>query len=125
MDHNEIHVILIAEANRRNLPEAFQKDLLVHDVNRLQETGSQDFLWVLRTCGTDLFTLDDKQKPGEVLRNLFWQKRSQFADEQVHFYHFQDGNLSEVTFEQAQHAALEASPAPRRTLRYDIWQFSK
>jgi len=116
MTPEEIHAQLIAESERTSLPECYKNDLLVHDLTRLVETGSQEFIWVLRTCGTHLFTLDyikdtGGNRPAELVRSLYG-----FGDADQRWYYFTHGALREITHDQAVPIAEEAVARHREAL---------
>ena len=74
------HALLLAEGERRGLPQFFRKDLLVHDLAALTELEAQldRFSWVLRTSGTHLF-------PGHL--SVAGMKSLSSQDEETHFFH--------------------------------------
>lgn len=108
MDAVQIHTLLLAEAARVSLPEAYKRDLEVHDLNQLAENGSQEFIWILRTCGTHLFALDKfRDTPGNRPSDLVAAMKG-MGDYVMHFYHFSQGALKQVTYEQSRTIAREA-----------------
>jgi len=87
------HALLLAEGERRGLPQFFRNDLLVHDLAALTELeGAQPsrvdrFSWVLRTSGTHLF-------PGHL--SVAGMKSRSSQDEETHLFH---GTLDAATGE--------------------------
>jgi hypothetical protein len=101
MQPNEIHALLIAEGARTNLPECYKRDLEVHDLAQLTERESQNFIWVLRTCGTHIFELDNfKNAPGNRPTDLV-KCVGRFGDSAIQYYHFSNGVLTAVTYDKA------------------------
>lgn len=102
MTATEIHAILLAEAGRVNLPEYYTADLTKHDLNCLTETGSQHFIYVLRTCGTFLIPLDKgKQEYSFPSAFSFVSAIGRYSDDVMLWYHFHNGQLEPITREQA------------------------
>jgi hypothetical protein len=96
---DEIHSALVAEGTKQSLPTCYKNDLLVHDLAQLANTGTQEFIWVLRESGTHIITLDERidgQPPHRFLKML-----GTFADENRKWYHFHNGKLAEVTYDKA------------------------
>lgn len=109
METQQIHALLVTEGARLSLPEAYQRDLHVHDLNQLEESGTQEFIWVLRTCGTHIFELDTfKDMAGNRPSDLMSCMKQTFSDNVRHFYHYKAGALREVTYEQGCTIATEA-----------------
>ena len=51
------HVLMVAEANKLELPKNYQNDLKVHDLTTLNRYPEEKFIWVLREDGTHLTPL--------------------------------------------------------------------
>lgn len=113
-----IHAQLLDEAERKKLPECFERDLTVHDLEKLHSTQTQDFIWILRTCGTYLWPLEAEHvrdspgnRPTDLVRCM--------ADMDSHrfYYRFHEGRLREVTFDIALAMAADALERHRKVMR--------
>lgn len=111
MTPTEIHEILITEANSKSLPEVFTTDVQVHDLTTLRESGTQDFIWILRTCGSQLVTLDSKVGMS-IGAARYLETCAKSRDDQMLYYHFRGGQLTPVTLEQAKDIARETVDKP-------------
>lgn len=107
MTAETIHALLLAESARVALPEAFHRDVTVHDLRELQETETQEFIWVLRTCGSHLIRLD-KLQPSErvptfraITPSHWLECISGLGDPKMLYYHFTGHHLRPVTLEHA------------------------
>jgi hypothetical protein len=104
-----IHALLSAEAQQQALPIQYVRDLTVHDLNDLARTGTQEFIWVLRDCGTHLIHLDVADIDGTMYspeRHLAGVV--QFSDKRQLYYVFRTGTLTACTPEEAQAFARDA-----------------
>jgi hypothetical protein len=109
MTPQEIHAVLEAEGAAKNLPEAYKIDLHKHDFDVLVQYNTQQFIWVLRTCGTFLYPLDPQHVSTKYgSRPTDCVTYAPKSDHVVLFYHFSDGKLKAVTFEEALAAAKAA-----------------
>ena len=90
---------LCAEANRVGYPEAYVNDLHVHDCNRLGTENPGSFLWILRRCGTHLFTPEDMGESEKSKQWVIARLRHTLAnDKTATFYIYSDGTyLREMT----------------------------
>jgi hypothetical protein len=105
---DEIHAILLSEAARVNLPEAYQRDLTFHDLNDLHESQTKHFIYVLRTSGTHIIRLDQGRQQYSVVSAI-----ATFGDAAMHWYQFHAGRLEEITVDQAKRlASLAPSNLP-------------
>lgn len=105
MTPTQTHAVLLEEAARQNLPECFSADLTQHDLQELTESGTQTFLWVLRTCGTFLVKLDTEARRRDDYQMSVVLKSCECSDARVLWYHFHDGVLTPVSYAQALEAA--------------------
>lgn len=97
-----IHAILSAEASRQSLPQCYQRDLTVHDLNDLVRTGTQEFIWVLRDGGTHLIHLDVPTIDQiEYHPEIHLAGVVQFCDSRQLYYIFRGGVLTPCTTEEA------------------------
>jgi hypothetical protein len=116
-----LHSLLVAEAERRNLPEAYQRDVYVHDLDQLKQYQTQEFIWCVRTCGSFLWPLDQFTAGEYSLRHNYPDKLIEsvrhFCDEQMYFYHVKDGQMREVTLDEAKQIAEEAVSTHYRMAR--------
>lgn len=94
MTPKEIHQVLIDKGNERSLPEFFKDDLLVHDLSLLEKLKTQDFLWVLRTCGTWLFSFHPRS--AHLLTLVDSVGTHDVGRDDVYWFHFHDGQLEEL-----------------------------
>ena len=120
MTPQNIHAILSAESVRTGLPQFYKNDVVVHDLNQLIESPTEDFIWVLRTCGSHLVDLTIPRKFGSAY-NLVTAIGSSF-DGHV-WYHFKDGILTEITFEEAKKLATMATPKKENVPTVREWDW--
>ncbi len=125
MEAAEIHAILTAEAARVALPKHYVNDLTVHDLKALRELGTQDFIYVLRTCGTFLVHLDCERPPihGNSAYSVV-SAISEFGDDEMYWYHFHEGKLHPIDAEKALRLCVQSWG--RKTLPGDraaAWPF--
>ena len=104
MDYTEKYRILAQKSEEIGLPKYFLNDLRVHDLNSLKENNPDEFIWVVRTAGTHLFTLSEAQKYRCHVCDI--------ADDEVKFFWFSGGDLIEKSRDEIR--ALLQEPAPTR-----------
>lgn len=84
----EKYEILSQKSAEIGLPEYYKNDLHIHDRDRLIADNPEEFIWVARTCGTHLFTMEEIQKNSSLLQP------GVIADERVAWFKFENGELS-------------------------------
>jgi hypothetical protein len=115
MTPQEIHAVLEAEGAAKNLPEAYKIDLHKHDFDVLVQYNTQQFIWVLRTCGTFLYPLDPQNVSNKYgSRPTDCVQSALKSDNRVLFYHFSDAQLKPVSFDEAMSAAKQAEEVARK-----------
>ena len=87
----EKYEIISQKSAEINLPEYYKNDLHIHDRDRLIEDNPEEFVWVARTSGTHLFTME------EIRRNSSLLQPGVITDERVAWFKFEGGALSETT----------------------------
>ena len=89
MDNAEaIHQLLVAKANELNLPQAFHRDLNVHDLNSLKEApNGQLMLWGIGEMGTHMLRLSG------ISAGHYYTTYIKGVD---HWFLIKDGKLEEV-----------------------------
>jgi len=109
MKVEQVHAMLLAESDKRQLPKHYKNDVLVHDLSQLSEDYGEGecgrFLWMLRTNGSHMWTEQNhrakyiKQSSSVFSRSSMtvWKKS---ANEEDYWYHFDGTELQEVTPEQ-------------------------
>lgn len=109
MTPKETFKIIIAESDRTGLPKHYRNDLNI-DKELLDESNSQEFIYVLRTCGTHLLPLDESYFTKDYRPDYHVQgyQRS-FSDSEMYFYHFSEGVLKPIDYETAYNIARKAS----------------
>ena len=112
MKINEVHALLLAESGKRELPKHYKNDVLVHDLSQLVEDYGEGecgrFMWMLRTCGSHMWTEHDQKIKNfrhDTSIMTVWKQRS---DDEWYWYHFDGAELKEVTPEQGCKIPLEA-----------------
>lgn len=116
MDAKTIHALLLAEGTRVNLPKYYTRDLTFHDLEELEASGMQHFLWCLRTCGTHLINLDPSvRRLGDASAYTLAYACASFGDDEILWYVFTDGALVPVSKERALRLADQACPKGART----------
>lgn len=91
MNHIEKYMILSRKSDEIGLPQYYKSDLYSHDRRKLTEENPEEFVWVARTSGTHLFTME------EIRRNSSLLQPGVIADERVVWFKFENGALSETT----------------------------
>jgi hypothetical protein len=109
MKVEQVHAMLLAESNKRQLPKHYKNDVLVHDLSQLSEDYGEGecgrFLWMLRTCGSHMWSEQNHKTTFPIPPSLqqttsvmtTWKGS---ADDDRHWYHFDGTELKEVTPEQ-------------------------
>lgn len=123
MTPESIHALLLAESDRVQLPQHWKTDVTVRDLEELAETGSQRFIWVLRTCGSHLVRMDDQQTAEQVpawrykmLPSSFLDAIARtFSDDGKLYYHFDGSRLEPVTLDRAREITCTREPEPAAT----------
>jgi hypothetical protein len=107
MHADSIHWILIKECVRIELPQAYTRDLTVHDREFLVSTGTQRFLYAVRDSGTHLVPLDIPREPGHssAYSMVTAVTRNYPEPGAVHWYLFSHGDLSAIDTERAHQLA--------------------
>ena len=101
MTVEQVHALLIAESGKRELPKHYKNDVLVHDLSQLvADYGEGEcgrFMWMLRTCGTHMWTEHDHKTtfPKQTTSVMTTWKGS--ADDDHYWYHFDGTELKAVT----------------------------
>jgi hypothetical protein len=116
-----IYETLLAESQRKKLPESYATDLSAHDRRDLHETRTQDFIWVLRTNGTHLILLDAIKEPlpptASIVPNhptyTVRALKDTFNDNEKHWYHFSNGQLVPIDYNNALTLAEDAEEKVR------------
>jgi hypothetical protein len=102
-----IYSLLAAEWEKTGWPKFYQRDLTFHDKNYLHETGTQEFIWVTRECGTHIDALDTDilvKKEEHNWPSCMVRCYRKMGSEN-RYYYFTEGILTEVTADQAQTVA--------------------
>jgi hypothetical protein len=103
MHADSIHWILIKECVRIDLPQAYTRDLTVHDREFLVRTGTQRFLYAVRDSGTHVIPLD---KPAFPAYSMVASVTRNYPEPgAVHWYLFSHGDLSAIDTERAHQLA--------------------
>lgn len=110
MDYTEKYKKLLDKSEETGLPKYFLNDLRVHDLRFLKENNPDEFIWVLRTAGTHLFTIPEAKK--------YRSQVCEIADNEVRFFWFSGGELTEKTRDEV--TALLREPVSSRT-PFSIW----
>lgn len=104
MTVQETFDLLLAEAYKRQLPKQYENDVIVHDLSQLTDSYGEGcecgrFLWVLRTCGSFMWTEENHRSQRHQTGSLLtaWK---QSGDEEKLWYYFDGAELKEVTPEQ-------------------------
>ena len=101
MEPKAIHSVLVAEAEKQDLPKHYRDDLVVHDLAILADHKTQRFLWVLRECGTHLIPLDmETENERRIQRSWQLAVVNNFGSRAL-FYSFKNGKLKPITAEDA------------------------
>jgi hypothetical protein len=121
----DVYNTLCAESERTGLPECYKDDLHKHDAHRLQQNGFQEFMWVLRTHGTHMWTLE------ELRQNSSLMHPGVVSDigGNVRWYHYKDGILAPVSLDDVQRIVSDyrrekESAEPSRMRGLSSWDWS-
>jgi hypothetical protein len=96
----EAYKQLVAEAERLGLPQHYQNDLYKYDKEILcTPTAPAEFIWVLRKHGTHLLRLNS---------DMISAVQANFGRDH-YWYHYSDGKLRQVTYDQALMIARDAA----------------
>jgi hypothetical protein len=97
MNPQDIYNVLVTESEAQQLPEIYKTDLTIHDKRQL-ETGTQSFIWILRTCGTHLLPLDGDRRYTNVSASI---DGARMGDNVIKYYVFRNETLLSITYEEA------------------------
>ena len=89
------YYLLLEEAFKSGLPQFYKDDLLVHDRKQLEDEDFQNFLWMVRVCGTHLVNLEKRDA-----YTLAYELQHCFEEWEHQWYHYSNGTLRKVTFEE-------------------------
>lgn len=103
MEAYKIHDLMVKEGERLELPKAYKNDLYYHDPHDPCKSGTQHFIWVLRTNGTHIIKLDQHAPHSEVYQLV--QAIKGMDNQDMHWYEFVGGVLNKITVDDAKGVA--------------------